>query len=96
MSIVKCIVDSEDSKCFKLGVREDATNRTKIAELMGWRATKSGDGHISLTGHSDRMKDGQNDIHFHWQVNHGGVLVAGLGELAQGGFGGDVHDGPRK
>ena len=39
------------------------TSRTKIAELLGWHSTKSGDEHTSLTDHVDRMKGGQNDIY---------------------------------
>merc|ERR1712194_634092 len=51
-------------KCLKLGVHEDSTNRTKIAELLRWHTTKSGDEQISLKEYVDRMKEGQNDIYY--------------------------------
>ena len=50
------------SKNIKLGISEDSTNRTKIAELRRHHTSKSGDEQISLTEYVDLMKDGQNDI----------------------------------
>jgi len=51
-------------KCLKLGVNEDSTNRTKLAELLRFRTSKSGDEQISLKEYVDRMKDGQQDIFY--------------------------------
>merc|ERR1712139_269533 len=51
-------------KNLKLGVHEDSTNRTKIAELMRYQTSKSGDEKISLKEYVDRMKEGQNDIYY--------------------------------
>merc|ERR1711937_595184 len=51
-------------KCLKLGVHEDSTNRTKIAELLRWHTSKSGDEQISLKEYVDRMKAGQQDIYY--------------------------------
>merc|ERR1711957_851811 len=51
-------------KCLKLGVHEDSTNRTKVAELMRYHTSKSGDEMISLKEYIDRMKEGQNDIYY--------------------------------
>merc|ERR1712147_441391 len=51
-------------KCLKLGVHEDSTNRTKVAELMRYQTSKSGDEQISLKEYVDRMKEGQNDIYY--------------------------------
>merc|ERR1739840_93336 len=51
-------------KCLKLGVHEDSTNRTKVAELMRYHTSKSGDEQISLKEYVDRMKEGQNDIYY--------------------------------
>merc|ERR1739844_135227 len=51
-------------KCMKLGVHEDSTNRTKVAELMRYHSSKSGDEQISLKEYVDRMKEGQNDIFY--------------------------------
>merc|ERR1712019_87081 len=52
------------SKCLKLGVHEDSTNRTKVAELLRYQTSKSGDDLISLKEYVDRMKEGQNDIYY--------------------------------
>merc|ERR1719160_703055 len=51
-------------KNLKLGIHEDSTNRTKIAELMRYHTSKSGDEMISLKEYVDRMKEGQNDIFY--------------------------------
>ena len=51
-------------KCLKLGVHEDSTNRTKVAELLRYHTSKSGDEQISLKEYVDRMKEGQNDIYY--------------------------------
>merc|ERR1711988_649322 len=51
------------SKNLKMGVHEDSTNRTKIAELLRFQTSKSGDESISLKEYVDRMKEGQNDIY---------------------------------
>merc|ERR1712050_777165 len=52
------------SKNLKLGVHEDSTNRTKIADLMRFSTSKSGDDVISLKEYVDRMKEGQSDIYY--------------------------------
>merc|ERR1719338_53881 len=48
----------------KLGVHEDSTNRTKVAELLRFHTSKSGDELIGLKEYVDRMKEGQNDIYY--------------------------------
>jgi len=52
------------SKNMKLGIHEDSTNRGKIADLMRYQTSKSGDELISLKEYVDRMKEGQNDIFY--------------------------------
>merc|ERR1711988_240763 len=52
------------SKNLKLGIHEDSTNRNKIAELLRYQTSKSGDEQISLKEYCDRMKEGQNDIFY--------------------------------
>merc|ERR1719238_2152451 len=51
-------------KNLKLGIHEDSTNRNKIAELMRYHSSKSGDEMISFKEYVDRMKEGQNDIYY--------------------------------
>merc|ERR1711981_444927 len=52
------------SKNVKLGIHEDSTNRAKLADLLRFQTSKSGDEVISLKEYCDRMKEGQNDIYY--------------------------------
>merc|ERR1712185_796942 len=52
------------SKNLKLGIHEDSTNRAKLADLLRFQTSKSGDESISLKEYCDRMKEGQNDIYY--------------------------------
>ena len=52
------------SKNLKLGIHEDTANRTKIADLLRFNTSKSGDDQISLKEYIARMKEGQNGIYY--------------------------------
>jgi len=51
-------------KNLKMGIHEDATNRAKIADLIRYQSSKSGDEILSLKEYCDRMKEGQESIYY--------------------------------
>merc|ERR1719502_1133585 len=51
-------------KYIKMGLIEDAANRTRLAKLLRYATSKSGDKEISLEDYVANMKDDQKNIYY--------------------------------
>merc|ERR1719506_3469485 len=54
----------EFNKAIKLGLYEDSSNRTKLAKLLRFQTSKSGDNYTSLEKYISRMAKGQKNIYY--------------------------------
>merc|ERR1712093_103769 len=54
----------EFAKAIKLGLYEDSSNRTKLAKLLRFQTSKTGDNFTSLEKYISRMKKGQKNIYY--------------------------------
>merc|ERR1712048_429430 len=52
------------SKNLKLGIHEDTANRTKVADLLRFNTSKSGEDQISFKDYIAKMKEGQKGIYY--------------------------------
>merc|ERR1711971_1070203 len=58
------LFESKKKKNLKLGIHEDTSNRTKIADLLRFHTSKSGEEQISLKEYIARQKEGQKGIYY--------------------------------
>nr|ACQ90226.1 heat shock protein 90-2 [Portunus trituberculatus] len=75
------------SKNIKLGIHEDSTNRKKLAELLRFYTSASGDEMSSLKDYVSRMKENQKQIYYIAGENRDAVANSAFVErVKKGGF----------
>merc|ERR1711966_627518 len=63
-------------KNLKLGIHEDQSNRKKVADLLRFHSSKSGEDQISLKDYIARMKEGQKEIYYITGESRAGVAAS--------------------
>ncbi|KAK3878059.1 hypothetical protein Pcinc_017271 [Petrolisthes cinctipes] len=96
MELFEELVDEKDSfkkfydnfsKNIKLGIHEDSTNRKKLAELLRFYTSASGDEMCSLKEYISRMKENQKQIYYITGDNKDAVANSAFVErVKKGGF----------
>ncbi|KAK4317536.1 hypothetical protein Pmani_011380 [Petrolisthes manimaculis] len=96
MELFEEIVDDKDSfkkfydnfsKNIKLGIHEDSTNRKKLADLLRFYTSASGDEMCSLKEYISRMKENQKQIYYITGDNKDAVANSAFVErVKKGGF----------
>jgi molecular chaperone HtpG len=75
------------AKNIKLGIHEDTTNRMKVAELLRYKSSASGDEATSFKDYVSRMKENQTDIYYITGESHEIVSSSSFVEkVVSGGF----------
>nr|UDE22713.1 Hsp90 [Daphnia tibetana] len=71
------------SKNLKLGVHEDSTNRKKIADLLRYHTSASGEDQVSFKEYVSRMKENQKHIYYITGENRDQVSNSSFVELVK-------------
>ncbi len=64
------------SKNLKLGIHEDKSNQAKLASLLRYATTRTGEGMTSLESYVSRMKEGQEAIYYITGDSHESVATS--------------------